>query len=106
MPPKRKRATTEETDGDTASKPAGKKPRAASKGSSQAARKMPPPLPAGELFTDLVKKQWLLGTSVGKGGFGEIYLAAQKGQSAAVKSAQYVIKVVSHKNYYCKIMFL
>ena len=97
MPPKRKRTAKEETDGGITSKPARKKPRAAPKGGSREARKMPRPLPAGELFTDLVKKQWVLGPSVGKGGFGEIYLATQKGQSTAAKSAPFVIKVVSHE---------
>ena len=38
------------------------------------AYKMPDPLPLGEVLTDIRKKQWSLGQSVGKGGFGEIYL--------------------------------
>lgn len=55
--------------------------------------KMPPPLPKGEILTDFRKNKWCLGTSVGKGGFGEIYTACPSGKS--IDSAQYVIKIVS-----------
>ena len=56
------------------------------------ARKMPPPIPRGEVLTDFTKKtDWVLGTSVGKGGFGEIYTAAK---STGSKSDDYVIKIV------------
>ncbi len=58
-------------------------------------RKMPPPLPKGEVLTDAIKKQqWVIGSSIGKGGFGEIYLAFKKGSSTAA-TAQHVIKIVS-----------
>lgn len=70
--------------------PPKRKSQAAPKGGSQG-RKMPPPLPSGVVFTDLTKNQWVLGQSVGKGGFGEIYLARKK----AAKEPGYVIKVVS-----------
>ena len=53
---------------------------------------MPPPLPKGEVFEDILKIQWLLGSSVGKGGFGEIYLATR--MSASSSKAEYVIKIV------------
>ena len=57
--------------------------------------KMPPPFPQGEVLKDFDKKHWVLGVSVGKGGFGEIYLAALQGSSASASSAEYVIKIVS-----------
>lgn len=63
---------------------------------------MPPPMPAGEVFTDSFKKNWVIGGSVGKGGFGEIYLAAESRQKANDKDAQYVIKVVSMCKYLLK----
>lgn len=37
------------------------------------AYKLPDPISAGEILTDITKKQWILGTSIGVGGFGEIY---------------------------------
>lgn len=55
--------------------------------------KMPPPLPKGVILTDIRKNKWCLGTSVGKGGFGEIYTACPSGKS--IETAQYVIKIVS-----------
>ena len=94
MPPKRKRqATTEnkdDTDGAVMAK-AVKKPRAAPK-KKAGPWKMPPPLPVGEVLTDFSKKQWRIGGSVGKGGFGEIYLAAPVGEKST--NSPYVIKVV------------
>jgi hypothetical protein len=58
------------------------------------ARKMPPPLPKGEVLTDGIRKhQWVIGESIGKGGFGEIYVATQKGQD--LSRAEHVIKIVS-----------
>lgn len=35
--------------------------------------KMPDPINAGEILTDMAKKQWIIGKSIGVGGFGEIY---------------------------------
>ncbi len=64
------------------------------KGKKATARKMPPPLPLGEVLTDGIRKQeWVIGTSIGKGGFGEIYMAALKGKD--LKNAEHVIKIVS-----------
>lgn len=64
------------------------------KGKKAAARKMPPPLPKGEILTDgIQKQQWVIGSSIGKGGFGEIYIATLKGQ--VLKNAEHVIKIVS-----------
>ncbi len=37
---------------------------------------LPDPLPSGLIVTDLNKKQWKIGKSIGLGGFGEIYSAA------------------------------
>ncbi|KAI4471184.1 casein kinase-related [Holotrichia oblita] len=39
--------------------------------------KMPDPLPPGEILKDMVGKKWKLGSSIGKGGFGEIYAAQE-----------------------------
>ena len=73
-------------DGGAKAKPAVKKPPA-----KRGARKMPPPMPRGEVLTDFTKKtDWLLGCSVGKGGFGEIYTATK----SAGKSEDYVVKIV------------
>lgn len=51
---------------------------------------MPERLPFGEILEDIHKKQWKLGISIGKGGFGEIYSALEGG----FKSAEHVIKIV------------
>lgn len=37
------------------------------------AYKLPDPISVGEILTDVAKKQWILGKSIGIGGFGEIY---------------------------------
>lgn len=98
MPPKRKRQATTETKDDTDGAvmvKAVKKPRAAPK-KKAGPWKMPPPLPIGEVFTDFSKKQWKIGGSVGKGGFGEIYLAAPVGEKST--NSSYVIKVEPHEN--------
>lgn len=34
---------------------------------------MPEAIPPGEIFTDISKKQWIIGKSIGVGGFGEVY---------------------------------
>jgi len=34
---------------------------------------MPESIPAGEILTDISKNQWILGKSIGVGGFGEVY---------------------------------
>lgn len=51
---------------------------------------MPDPLPSGEILQDLQKKNWKLGKSIGKGGFGEIYSAQEVGS----KTADHVVKIV------------
>lgn len=54
-----------------------KKPKVAKKVAvkkkTQNGYKMPAPIPRGEVLTDFTKKAWEIGTSIGVGGFGEIY---------------------------------
>lgn len=59
--------------------------------------KFPKALPKGEILQDTMKKQWQLGPSIGKGGFGEVYSAAEAG----AKNSDYpcVVKIVSCFNY-------
>ena len=106
MPPKRKRQATTETKDDTDGAvmvKAVKKPRAAPK-KKAGPWKMPPPLPIGEVFTDFSKKQWKIGGSVGKGGFGEIYLAAPVGEKST--NSSYVIKVVGVSSMACMVTYI
>lgn len=35
--------------------------------------KMPDPISPGEILADITKRQWILGKSIGIGGFGEVY---------------------------------
>lgn len=99
QPPRSKVNDDDSTDGSAMSKPKGKTKgtTGAKRKTPSGARSMPPPLPLGEVLTDLNKKQWKLGTSVGKGGFGEIYTATPSSttKSKTAKAPQYVIKVVS-----------
>ena len=57
---------------------------------------MPEPVPPGTVLTDMAKRQWKVGPSIGSGGFGEIYSACEAG-SGAKKSEDYpyVVKIVS-----------
>ena len=55
--------------------------------------RMPDHLPPGTAIIDLNKKRWLLGESVGTGGFGEIYLAREGGTGP-----QRVVKIEPHEN--------
>lgn len=67
--------------------------------------KMPDPLPPGEILKDMIGKKWRLGSSIGKGGFGEIY-AAQEYNEASTRSNNtfpYVIKIVSTQIYISKL---
>lgn len=52
---------------------------------------MPEKIAAGTILTDLSKSQWLIGSSIGTGGFGEIYSACRVGE----KTYSYVVKCVS-----------
>jgi len=70
---------------------------------------LPEPLPQGLVITDLKKKKWRLGKSIGLGGFGEIYSAALLNGNKA-SNEDYVVKVEPHTNgplfvelhFYCK----
>lgn len=94
MPPKRKatsRKRKEATDSED-EVPKSKRPCPNPRGKKKGAYKMPEPLPAGEVLTDILKHRWQLAESVGKGGFGEIYRAAPVGNA---QEKNYVIKIVS-----------
>ncbi|XP_075211966.1 serine/threonine-protein kinase VRK1-like [Lycorma delicatula] len=60
--------------------------------------RLPDPIREGEIFTDIGKKQWRLGRSIGVGGFGEIYLASDDITKPVASDARYVIKVEPHAN--------
>ena len=61
------------------------------------AYKLPDPISAGEILTDITKNQWILGTSIGVGGFGEIYSAAPY-SGKVPKDYPNVIKIEPHGN--------
>lgn len=54
--------------------------------------KMPEPIPKGEVMTDISDNKWVINTSIGIGGFGEIYSAARESSKS---QDTFVIKVVS-----------
>lgn len=54
--------------------------------------RLPDPLPPGEALIDNMKNTWILGESIGVGGFGEIY-SAKEGSSSGSDDYDYVIKV-------------
>ena len=55
--------------------------------------KFPDHLNEGTILTDLAKKQWVLGKTLGKGGFGEIYTAKE-----SAKGEERVVKIEPHEN--------
>nr|CAD7264216.1 unnamed protein product [Timema shepardi] len=59
--------------------------------------KFPEQIPLGEIITDIHKRSWKIGPSIGTGGFGEIYSATEVTPSCA-KSLPYVIKIEPHEN--------
>ncbi|XP_026472546.1 serine/threonine-protein kinase VRK1 [Ctenocephalides felis] len=59
---------------------------------------MPEPIPLGEVLTDIHKRQWKVGPSIGKGGFGEIYTACEKDSKVHVDKYPYVVKIEPHDN--------
>ncbi|XP_017879876.1 serine/threonine-protein kinase VRK1-like [Ceratina calcarata] len=61
------------------------------------AYKLPDPISAGEILTDIAKKQWILGKSIGIGGFGEIYSGAPY-NGKGPKDYPNVIKIEPHGN--------
>lgn len=70
-----------------------KKPAAAPRKKKANGYQMPVKIPNGEILTDVAKKQWKIGQSIGIGGFGEIYLAAAVDKTSA--DYKYVVKIVS-----------
>ncbi|XP_076058011.1 serine/threonine-protein kinase VRK1-like isoform X2 [Oratosquilla oratoria] len=60
--------------------------------------KLPDPIAAGQILTDMSKRQWRLGRSIGTGGFGEIYLASDDLTQDVSDNADYVIKIEPHSN--------
>lgn len=62
------------------------------------AHQLPDMVPAGEVFTDVCKKQWKLGKPVGVGGFGRIYSASDNISKTPGDDAAYVIKMEPHGN--------
>lgn len=60
--------------------------------------KLPDPIPAGQVITDMSKKTWVLGHSIGQGGFGEIYLASDDPSRPVCETDKYVVKVEPHSN--------
>ncbi|XP_054010460.1 serine/threonine-protein kinase VRK1 [Hylaeus anthracinus] len=75
----------------------GKVVKKAPKKKAAKAYKLPDPISAGEILTDITKKQWILGTSIGVGGFGEIYSAAPY-NGKPPKDYPNVIKIEPHGN--------
>ncbi|XP_012257149.2 serine/threonine-protein kinase VRK1-like [Athalia rosae] len=59
--------------------------------------KLPDPIPVGEVLTDMLKKSWIIGPSIGVGGFGEIYSAAPY-TGGVPKDYPNVIKIEPHGN--------
>ncbi|XP_014220249.1 serine/threonine-protein kinase VRK1 [Trichogramma pretiosum] len=61
--------------------------------------KLPDPIPKGEILTDMRKQKWKIGTSIGVGGFGEIYCAvpAENGNKP-LSEYPAVIKIEPHGN--------
>nr|KAF6389430.1 VRK serine/threonine kinase 1 [Myotis myotis] len=53
---------------------------------------------AGEVITDLAKKEWKLGLPIGQGGFGCIYLADKNSSKSVGSDASYVVKVEPSDN--------
>merc|ERR1712051_582611 len=59
---------------------------------------LPDPLPRGEVLTDTIKQQWVLGKAIGVGGFGELYLAAFRNPDGKLSPEKFVVKVEPHSN--------
>ncbi|XP_055372456.1 uncharacterized protein LOC129606261 [Condylostylus longicornis] len=53
----------------------------------------------GTILTDIKQKQWRIGKPVGKGSFGEIFLASDNVKTPVTKdNAKYVVKIEPHSN--------
>ena len=61
----------------------------------------------GEVLRDLRKKEWVLGDTIGQGGFGLIYLAAEKDSTKTGAKAEYVVKIEPYSNgpLFCELAF-
>lgn len=113
MPPKRQRkgaARGAKETTDSEEEPKSKRQCAAPgpvlKKKKSRAYKMPPPLPAGLVLTDVSgKHSWSLEVSVGKGGFGEIYKASPVDSSKKTQQ-QHVIKIVCLYTSSCILMYV
>ncbi|CAG9829101.1 unnamed protein product [Diabrotica balteata] len=71
-------------------------PKASLKKKAANGYKLPEPFTEGEVLEDVAKKKWILGPSIGKGGFGEIYSAKEYGSKDS--KYPYAIKIESHEN--------
>lgn len=91
-------------------KPAPKKVAAKKKGANGYAR--PADVPLGTVLTDMSKKSWKIGPSIGTGGFGEIYSACSADGTAPKNhdGYQFVVKIVGILfylfNFFCFKIFL
>ncbi|XP_014396957.1 PREDICTED: serine/threonine-protein kinase VRK1 [Myotis brandtii] len=63
-----------------------------------AKRRLAEQFAAGEVITDLAKKEWKLGLPIGQGGFGCIYLADKNSSKSVGSDASYVVKVEPSDN--------
>ena len=52
----------------------------------------------GEVLTDTIKQQWVLGKPIGVGGFGELYMAAFRSPNGDLGPEKFVVKVEPHSN--------
>lgn len=74
------------------SKAAAKKPAGGKKKAN--GYQMPEKIPIGEVLTDLAKQKWRVATSIGSGGFGDIYCASNVDGSRKSDDNPFVVKVV------------
>uniref|UniRef100_A0A673K6J6 non-specific serine/threonine protein kinase n=1 Tax=Sinocyclocheilus rhinocerous TaxID=307959 RepID=A0A673K6J6_9TELE len=70
----------------------------AKKARAPAKRKLAEEFPPGEVLTDNAKKTWKLGSPVGQGGFGLLYLANEDSSGSVGAGEPYVIKVEPSEN--------
>ncbi|KAB7503806.1 Serine/threonine-protein kinase VRK1 [Armadillidium nasatum] len=73
-------------------------PKKQAKKNASKAYKLPDHIPPGQILTDVGRKQWRLGKSIGQGGFGEIYLSSDDIKKPVPDNANYVIKIEPHSN--------
>lgn len=59
--------------------------------------KLPEPIPKGEVLRDVKKQKWIIGPSIGIGGFGEIYSAALY-KDKTPQDYPCVVKIEPHEN--------